>query len=588
MYYCNPLNIPYKYQLIQQGGNLHVNREAADPSLVEFKGAYYLFVSMAASYFASDDLVTWTQHPLDERLPAYDYAPDVRVVGEYLYFCASKRDENCSIFRSRDPINEGFEAVAESFPFWDPNVFLDDDGRLYLYWGCSNVTPVYGIELDRETLQPIGDKVAVISARTEDIGFERTGEDHIAPRTEEQIHQLVEQYKAQMPDMDPAQADMIYAYLGNNPYIEGAWMTKHQGMYYLQYAAPGTQYNTYADGVYIGQSPLGPFELAKNNPFSYKPGGFITGAGHGSTLEDKQGRWWHASTMRISMNHQFERRIGLWKAGFDQDGELFCDQRYGDWPVNEEKAPWAAPDWMLLSYGKAVSASSGTGAQCAVDEDIRTWWTAATPTSGEWISIDLGMPMSVHAVQVNFADHELDLPFPADDKVQVGQFEKRYIDPVVQRTRWLLEGSVDGETYFVIEDKSMAETDLSHDLVIREDGISCQYLKLTVLELPYGQMARVSGLRAFGTADGQKPDPCEDVEVKLFGDLDAVVTWKPLNAAGCNILWGHAPDKLYHSCIVHGKSEQAIGALVKGQSLYVRVDAFNESGITEGSVLHVR
>ena len=76
---------------------------------------------------------------------------------------------------------------------------------------------------------------------------------------------------------------------------------------------------------------LGPFKPAGNNPYSYKPGGFITGAGHGSTLEDKEGRFWHTSTMRISKNHVFERRLGLWKAGIDADGELFCDQRYGDW-----------------------------------------------------------------------------------------------------------------------------------------------------------------------------------------------------------------------------------------------------------------
>lgn len=50
------------------------------------------------------------------------------------------------------------------------------------------------------------------------------------------------------------------------PYVEGAFMTKHDGRYYLQYAAPGTQYNTYADGVYVGQSPLGPFTRQASNP----------------------------------------------------------------------------------------------------------------------------------------------------------------------------------------------------------------------------------------------------------------------------------------------------------------------------------
>ncbi len=42
-----------------------------------------------------------------------------------------------------------------------------------------------------------------------------------------------------------------------------AWMTKYQGKYYLQYAAAGTEYNIYPDGVYEADHPLGPFTLAK-------------------------------------------------------------------------------------------------------------------------------------------------------------------------------------------------------------------------------------------------------------------------------------------------------------------------------------
>jgi len=53
-------------------------------------------------------------------------------------------------------------------------------------------------------------------------------------------------------------------------------------------------------------------------------------------------------------------------------------------------------------------------------------------------------------------------------------------------------------------------------------------------------------------------------------------------AAGYNILWGYAPDKLYHSYMVFGKTSQRIGALIKGESVFVRVDTFNENGITEG------
>lgn len=72
-----------------------------------------------------------------------------------------------------------------------------------------------------------------------------------------------------------------------------------------------------------------------------------------------------------------------------------------------------------------------------------------------------------------------------------------------------------------------------------------------------------------------------------MSELDLTVSWDQGKAVGYNVLWGFAPEKLYHSSMVFGKNEANLGALVKGQSLYVRVDAFNEAGITEGNVYKV-
>lgn len=49
-------------------------------------------------------------------------------------------------------------------------------------------------------------------------------------------------------------------------------------------------------------------------------------------------------------------------------------------------------------------------------------------------------------------------------------------------------------------------------------------------------------------------------------------------------LWGCAPDKLYHSYMVLDANRKNIGALMKGEHVWVRVDTFNETGITEGQV----
>lgn len=592
-YYCNPMNLEYRYQFFQLSGEeerlAKGNREAADPSLILFKEKYYLFPSMTAGFFTSENLVDWEAHKFQNDMPVYDYAPDVRAVGDYLYFCASKRDQNCSFFRTKDPLCEPFEEIPGTFQFWDPNLFVDDDGRFYFYWGCSNVTPIYGVELNPKTMEPLGKPQAMFDSNDRERGYERNGENHVPQKTEEQIEQAVQAILAKMPEsMRKTAYPTLRGYMGNAPYIEGAWMTKYQGKYYLQYAIPGTQYNVYGDGVYVGDAPLGPFVPAKNNPYSYVPGGFITGAGHGSTLEDKQGRFWHISTMRISKNHDFERRLGLWKAGIDEDGELFCNQRYGDWPINAESGVWEKPEWMLLSYGKQVRASSGEGAEYVTDENIRTWWRAGSGEPGEWLVLDLDELKDVRAVQINFADEGLIQRIPDGAQYHEEQPVNRYIDETVQPTRWILEGSEDGEHFLVLADKSQAETDYSHDFLAWEGGISVRFLRLTILQLPYGQIPCVSGLRVFGKGTDSAPAAAQDVKIVMDGDLDMTVFWNAADATGCNVLWGYAPDKLYHSCLGYGKSSQRIGALIKDEPVYVRVDVFNENGIAEGEVYKVR
>ena len=58
-YYCNPINVPYRYQFNmdpRSNGKLQIDREAADPSMILFQGKYYMFVSMNLSVWVSEDL----------------------------------------------------------------------------------------------------------------------------------------------------------------------------------------------------------------------------------------------------------------------------------------------------------------------------------------------------------------------------------------------------------------------------------------------------------------------------------------------------------------------------------------------------
>lgn len=593
-YYCNPVNTNYRYQFNQDprmGGLIQICREAADPSMICYKGRYYIFASMTLGVWVSDDLVNWENHRLPSNLPLYDYAPDVRVIGGWVYFSASSRDRNCDYYRTQDILNGPYERIEGTFSFWDPNLFVDDDDRIYFYWGCSNVTPIYGVELDPVTMRPKTEPRELIFGAPDKHGYERMGEDHAKPpASEEEIDAKFNMFVASQgatPDMISQEViPLIRGMFSNLPFIEGAWMDKHNGKYYLQYACPAAENNIYADGVYVGKSPLGPFELAENNPYSYKPGGFLPGAGHGSTMEDMNGNLWHAATMRISVNHDFERRVGLWPAGFDEDGELFCNQRYGDWPISVSGGkdnPWKEPEWMLLSSGKSATASSfcaGNEPEKAVEENVRTWWRAQTTSREEWLQVDLKDVYDVRAIQINFADDHIDIPVPGE--IRQGS-QARYVEEADHVTQWELEGSVDGKEYFVIENKSDAQTDLTHDLIVRENGISVRYLRLSNIAVAYEQLPCVSGLRVFGKANGEKP-AVPKFTAQRTGDMDMDVTIEEADAAiGYNILFGSSPDKLYHNYMVFQAGTKGIGALIQGREYYVQVDAFNESGITHGT-----
>jgi hypothetical protein len=55
------------------------------------------------------------------------------------------------------------------------------------------------------------------------------------------------------------------------------------------------------------------------------------------------------------------------------------------------------------------------------------------------------------------------------------------------------------------------------------------------------------------------------------------------DALGYTILFGSSPEKLYHSAMVFTPGEHRVGALIAGREYFVRVDAFNENGITAGN-----
>src|SRR5512147_1727280 len=140
---CNPVNLSYRFCL-----DTPSRREAADPTMVTFRNEYYLFASKSGGYFHSKDLISWDLITTND-LPLEDYAPAAVVMKDTLYFMASK-GAPVTIYKTADPKSGNWTIATSSFPIGmtDPDLFVDDDGRLYFYYGCSNVNPIYGVELD--------------------------------------------------------------------------------------------------------------------------------------------------------------------------------------------------------------------------------------------------------------------------------------------------------------------------------------------------------------------------------------------------------------------------------------------------------
>lgn len=532
--FCNPLNLNYRFMIDAIDA-----REAADAVIVLFQDDYYLFASRSGGYWTSPDLRNWTLI-IPEGIDVESYAPAAVVMRDSIFYLPSG---NSQIYKTGDPKSGIWQRGPSIQSYGDPDLFLDDDGRLYMYYGLSNTTPTAVVELDPFTFREISKRVTIVTAQASIHGWERRGDDNL---------------------------------LDESPWIEGSWMIKHNGKYYLTYAGPGTEFKTYADGVYVSDSPLGPFDYADYSPYAFKPTGFICGAGHGSTFRDKNGQYWHIGTMTISVKHMFERRLGLWPVDFDQDGHIRCNTVLGDVPQylpgeKENMIDNSFAGLLLLSHKKHVLASSSLeehAAELAVDEEIRTYWSAASGDEGEWLMVDLGQECSVEAIQVNFGEHKTN---PALVRGRDKLLYQQYI----------IETSLNGKTFDMLVDKSNNLEDVPHDYIEPAQAKTARYVKITNKYTPGNGFFALRDLRVFGNSAQATFTPVTDctVDRSEADGRDAAISWPPVDGAdGYIVYYGIARDKLYNNYMVYDAESISIHSLNHGVDYYFRVEAF-DSGI---------
>lgn len=555
--YCNPIDLDYQYNFEQKANHISY-RSGADPVIVNHRGEYYLFATISGGWWHSKDLLNWRYVKPDvspHQWPKEDMcAPAALSVRDKLYLFQSTFERR-PIYVTTTPGNGRLSLFNPLLPYmpgaagpWDPAIFHDDDtDRWFMYFGSSNLYPIYGIELDyTNQLTYLGTAVELIGLRPELHGWERFGRDH---------------------------RDSI------KPFLEGAWMTKHKGKYYLQYGAPGTEHNVYANGTYVGDAPLGPFAYAPNNPISYKPGGFVTGAGHGNTFQDNFGNWWNTGTPWVAVNFDFERRIAMFPAGFDADGLLHASTRFGDFPHLLPNRKGQNQDelfagWMLLSYRKPCTASSFRdlfSTANVTDENPRTFWVADTSAAGEWLTIDLGRTCEVKAIQVNFTDYKSDI-YASDARVY---------------TQFKLHQSPDGTNWSVIADLTNEKRDRPNAYLELPKPVRTRFVKYEHVYVASPNLA-ISDMRVFGHGGGEPPRTPGNFKVRrdTTDTRNAFLSWAEVpGAVGYNILWGIQDDKLYQTYQVFADQKPALElrALTVGQDYSFAIEAFNENGVSPAS-----
>jgi xylan 1,4-beta-xylosidase len=554
--FCNPINIDYGYTPFKSFSAQGKHRATADPVIINFQNKYFLFSTNQEGYWWSEDMLNWKfvyrKFLLDDKYTHDLNAPAVFAMKDALYVYGSTHESDFPIWKSTNPTKDDWTIVVDTLIVgaWDPAFFYDEElDKLFLYWGSGNEYSLLGTEVNTKTLQSEGFTKAVMTLHPSERGWERFGEYN----------------------------DNVFL----RPFTEGAWMTKYKGKYYLQYAAPGTEFSGYADGVLVSDSPLTGFQYQSHNPFSYKPGGFAKGAGHGATFQDNFGNWWHISTISAQIKDNFERRIGIWPAGFDNDNILYCNTAYGDYPTfipeyskDKDFTKGLFAGWMLLNYQKPVVVSSTLGGyqpNFAVDEDIKTYWSARTGNAGEFFQSDLGEVSTVHAIQINYADNEAE--FLGKSMGKNHQY-KIYV-------------SEDGKKWKVIVDKSKNKTDVPHDYVELPSPIRARFIKLENLKMPTGTFA-LSGLRVFGKGTGKAPGKVENfvaLRTPPNGEGNRLVSWLKWQqnpyADGYVIYFGKSSDKLYGSIMVNGKNEYYFTGMDRADTYYFQIEAFNNNGISE-------
>jgi len=287
-------------------------------------------------------------------------------------------------------------------------------------------------------------------------------------------------------------------------WIEGPWLQKHNGIYYLEYSASGTQWKTYAEGYYTAKSPMGPFTYAPNNPLLRKTDGIVTGTAHGSIVEGPDGNLWQFYTIVLS-NPPGGRRVGMDRILFDKDGNMFV--KITDTP---QWAPGAISDptkgnsgsipvtinkvRAMNALSKFSSEQPGREAAYAIDNSSGTWWEPAPTDTMPTLTIELSPATRFDVVQL-FKIDAVRLMFNGGRR-GFG-FRSSSTPTPSDIYQYKIEVSMDGNNYFTALDQT--NNTISRNTIFEEiPPVKCRFVRLVIMNWPKASPLGIIEFTVFG------------------------------------------------------------------------------------------
>jgi len=440
--YCNPMSLPgipvaagCRNPNPRRAGGASF-REIADPSLIFENGTLYLFPSVDMAWKSKDFGVTWEK--IDVGIHDIGYAPTiVKHKGRYYVLAGgSQLHVSDSVEGPYKPIGKIRHPGGQVPGYSDPMLYSDDDGRLYLYFGCTPKEGIWGVELNADNpLELVGEPKHLVKFEPELHAWERKP---------------------------------------NNPqeaWMEGAWLTKIGGRYCMLFSSAGTENNVYAMGAAWGESPMGPFVKQKRNPFLRSTTGVVRGTSHGSMIPDpcRKDSWIVAYSILVGERGAFERLVGFDRVRLGADGELevttpSATPQYAD-------GSGAAP-WYRLPFVNAAHPEMS-------DDNVRT--SAPIYEFGEEPVFKAPYAATIRGVRIIWTDRGMDYP----SGIVPG--------PIRYQLQYRLDGK-DGWKTFI--DKSQNDKDLLVDYT-EVAPVRADELRLKVLGAPKGILPSVAELSVF-------------------------------------------------------------------------------------------